>query len=96
MYKICEKCKEKYDLKEKTCLKCGRKLKKQHTEEELKELVDSAKNLGIRVILDGVFNHTGDNSVYFNKYGKYPSVGAYQSKESPYYSWYSFQEFPNK
>ena len=66
------------------------------TEEEFKELVDSAKNLGIRVILDGVFNHTGDNSVYFNKYGKYPSVGAYQSKESPYYSWYSFQEFPDK
>ena len=38
MYKICENCKEKYDLKEKKCLKCGRKLKKQYTEEELKEI----------------------------------------------------------
>jgi len=65
-------------------------------EKDFQELVNAAKNHGIRVILDGVFNHTGDNSVYFNKYGNYPSIGAYQSKDSPYYSWYSFQEFPNK
>ena len=65
-------------------------------ETSFKDLVDAAKEHGIRLILDGVFNHTGDNSVYFNKYGEYPSVGAYQSKDSPYYSWYSFQEFPNK
>ena len=65
-------------------------------EKEFKEFVEAAKNQGIRVILDGVFNHTGDDSVYFNKYGNYPSVGAYQSKDSPYYSWYSFQEFPDK
>ncbi|MBQ2013407.1 MAG: hypothetical protein II206_11560, partial [Bacteroidaceae bacterium] len=39
---------------------------------------------------------TGDNSVYFNKYGEYPSLGAYQSKDSPYYTWYNFQEFPDK
>ena len=60
------------------------------------ELVKTAENQGIRVILDGVFNHTGDDSVYFNKYGHYASVGAYQSKDSPYYSWYSFQAFPDK
>ena len=66
------------------------------TEKDFAELVDVAKNQGIRVILDGVFNHTGDNSVYFNKYGEYPSVGAYQSQQSPYYSWYNFQEFPDK
>ena len=66
------------------------------TEDDFKDLVEAAKNKGIRIILDGVFNHTGDNSVYFNKYGQYPSLGAYQSKDSPYYSWYSFQEFPNK
>ena len=65
-------------------------------EEDLRELVEAAKIQGIRLILDGVFNHTGDNSVYFNKYGNYPSVGAYQSKDSPYYTWYSFQEFPDK
>lgn len=66
------------------------------TEEDFSALVDEAKKVGIRLILDGVFNHTGDNSVYFNKYGEYPELGAYQSKESPYYSWYSFQEFPNR
>ena len=66
------------------------------TKEEFDTLVERAQKHGIKVILDGVFNHTGDDSVYFNKYGNYPSVGAYQSKDSPYYSWYSFQEFPNK
>lgn len=66
------------------------------TEKDFDDLIKAAKTKGIRIILDGVFNHTGDNSVYFNKYGKYPSVGAYQSQESPYYSWYSFQEFPDK
>ena len=66
------------------------------TEEDFAAFIEAAKNQGIRVILDGVFNHTGDNSLYFNKYGEYPSVGAYQSKDSPYYDWYSFQEFPDK
>ncbi len=65
------------------------------SEQDFSELVNKAKSEGIRIILDGVFNHTGDNSVYFNKYGDYPSVGAYQSKASPYYSWYSFQRFPD-
>ena len=66
------------------------------TEKDFDQLVQKAKEYDIRIILDGVFNHTGDNSVYFNKYGEYDSLGAYQSKESPYYSWYSFQEFPNR
>ena len=65
-------------------------------ENDFEEFVKAAENQGIHVILDGVFNHTGDDSVYFNKYGNYPSVGAYQSKDSPYYSWYSFEEFPDK
>ncbi len=59
-------------------------------------LLQKAKEYGIRVILDGVFNHTGADSIYFNRYGRYPSVGAYQSKDSPYFDWYRFQEFPNK
>ena len=66
------------------------------TEQDFDKLVQAAENQGIRIILDGVFNHTGDNSIYFNKYGEYNSLGAYQSKDSPYYSWYSFQEFPKK
>jgi glycosidase len=59
-------------------------------------LVREAGAMGIRIVLDGVFSHTGDDSVYFNKYGRYDSVGAFQSKDSPYSGWYKFTEFPNK
>ncbi len=65
-------------------------------EKDLEDLVKSAKNLGISVILDGVFSHTGDDSVYFNRYGRYNSLGAYNSQGSPYYSWFKFSEYPNK
>lgn len=64
------------------------------TEEDLKNLISSAENEGIKVILDGVFSHVGSDSVYFNKYGNYDSVGAYQSKNSPYYDWFYFDDYP--
>lgn len=60
------------------------------------ELLEKANRKGIKIILDGVFNHTGADSIYFNKYGKYDSLGAYQSKDSPYYDWFDFQSFPEK
>lgn len=50
----------------------------------------------IYVILDGVFNHTGADSIYFNKYNHYDSVGAYNSKSSPFYPWYNFYSYPDK
>lgn len=59
-------------------------------------LCKTAESFGIRVILDGVFNHTGSDSLYFNKNGTYNSVGAYQSKESPYYNWFRFSDYPDK
>ena len=40
----------------------------------LKKLTEEAHKAGIKVILDGVFNHTGDDSIYFNKYGKLSSL----------------------
>ena len=61
----------------------------------LENLVEKCKERNIRIILDGVFNHTGSDSVYFNRYGKYDSVGAYQSKDSEYKDWYFFKEFPD-
>lgn len=64
------------------------------TEEDFTRLCDEAREMGIRVMLDGVFSHTGEDSLYFNRYGHYPSLGAYQSKESPYYSWYTFHNHP--
>lgn len=62
-------------------------------EESLKKLCTEASILGINVILDGVFSHTGSDSVYFNKMGRYKSIGAYQSKSSPYYDWYMFNSW---
>lgn len=64
--------------------------------DDLITLIKEAAKRDIKIILDGVFSHTGDDSRYFNKYGNYDSVGAYQSKDSPYYKWYSFTEYPDK
>ena len=65
------------------------------TEKDFKSLCESAKKLGIRIMLGGVFSHTGDDSRYFNRYSRYDSLGAYQSKESPYYGWYKFNKWPD-
>ena len=65
-------------------------------EEALDHLIKEATARGIRLILDGVFNHTGDDSRYFNKYGKFPTLGAYQSKESPFFTWFDFEEYPDR
>lgn len=51
--------------------------------------------MGIRIINDGVFSHTGADSIYFNRFGSYESLGAYQSEGSPYYGWYDFRHFPD-
>ena len=59
-------------------------------------LIKKAKEKGIGIILDGVFNHTGSDSLYFNREGNYDSLGAYQSQKSEYYTWYDFQSYPNK
>ncbi|MCD8358624.1 MAG: glycogen/starch synthase [Oscillospiraceae bacterium] len=63
------------------------------TQAEFQALCADAKACGIRIVLDGVFSHTGDDSVYFNRYGRYRTPGAYQGAESPYYTWYRFNEF---
>ncbi len=65
------------------------------TNEDFAHLARSAEACGIRIILDGVYSHTGADSVYFNRYGNYPSVGACQGKDSPYYGWYFFRSFPD-
>ena len=65
-------------------------------EKDLESLIKKAEKLGISIILDGVFSHTGDDSVYFNKYNRYNELGAYQDKNSKYFSWYNFQNFPDK
>lgn len=64
-------------------------------EEDFRSLCAAAKKLGIRVLIDGVFSHTGSDSVYFNREGRYPTPGAYNSQQSPYYPWYTFRQWPN-
>ena len=59
-------------------------------------LCDAAHQRGIKVILDGVYSHTGSDSLYFNRKGSFPGPGAYQSKNSPYTSWYTFHSWPNR
>lgn len=65
-------------------------------EADFVSLCRSAKNVGIHILLDGVFSHTGDDSLYFNREKRYKTDGAFNSKQSPYYSWYKFTEWPNR
>ena len=65
------------------------------TEADFVEMCDAAHERGIRVILDGVYSHTGSNSLYFNKDKAFDSEGAYNSRESAYSSWYTFHNWPH-
>ena len=65
------------------------------TEADFRALCAQARQRGMRVILDGVFNHTGSQSMYFNADGYYPTLGAAQSQDSPWYSWYRFHHWPD-
>ena len=60
------------------------------TLEDFHRLCNAAHEKGIKIVLDGVFSHTGSDSIYFNKEGRYDSVGAYGNLNSPYRKWYEF------
>lgn len=66
------------------------------SEADLKSLCRKAADMGIRIILDGVFSHTGSDSIYFNREGNYKVLGAANSPESQYYRWYTFENYPDK
>lgn len=66
------------------------------TEADFEELCRETARRGMRIILDGVFSHTGSDSRYFNACGRYDGAGAYQSQESPFYPWYDFQRWPDR
>ena len=65
------------------------------TEAEFTALCDAAHKRGIKIVLDGVYSHTGSNSLYFDKDRTFGGKGAYNSQSSPYYSWYTFHNWPN-
>ena len=58
------------------------------TNQDLINLCNSVHKHKMKIIIDGVFNHTGNDSKYFNEYGTYDSIGAFQGQKSPYYKWY--------
>ncbi len=61
-------------------------------EKDFKSLCKKADEYGIKIILDGVFSHTGSDSIYFNRENRYNSIGAYNSDESPYKDWFTFED----
>ena len=63
--------------------------------DDFKALCEEADRIGIRIICDGVFSHTGADSIYFNRDGHYPGPGACQDEKSPWDSWYIFRHFPD-
>lgn len=65
------------------------------TSEDFAQLCEEAHKLGMKVILDGVFSHTGSNSIYFDKFDLF-GEGAYHHPDSPYRDWYQFTDYPDQ
>ena len=65
------------------------------TEADFVALCEAAHELGMKVILDGVFSHTGSDSIYFDRHNRFGN-GALTGESSPYYRWYDFKSFPNQ
>jgi len=66
------------------------------TNEDFKKLCETARTYGISIILDGVFSHTGADSIYFNKFNRYDTQGAFNSRDSEFFPWYTFINYPNE
>lgn len=66
------------------------------TEEDFATLCREARRRGIRIVLDGVFSHTGRNSIYFDGENTFGGGAVSLGEASPYYKWFDFQEFPDK
>ncbi|MDX1995950.1 MAG: glycoside hydrolase family 13 protein, partial [bacterium] len=60
------------------------------TLEDFQGLVSEAEARGMRIILDGVFNHLSSDSLFFDRYNRYETDGACESVESEYRNWFIF------
>ena len=65
------------------------------TDDDFRALCKAVHARGMKLILDGVFSHTGSNSVYFDRDGRYGTGAASAGEASPYYSWYHFRHWPD-
>ena len=61
------------------------------TEDDLRSLVAKAREFGIQIVLDGVFSHTGSDSIYFNREKRYGEGGAFNDEKSPCREWFTFK-----
>jgi len=64
------------------------------SKKEFDQLVEQAGKRGIKIILDGVFNHVSSDSAYFDRYGHFDTLGACESVDSAYRSWFIFRPLP--
>ena len=64
-------------------------------EDDFRSLCKAAHSRGMKIILDGVFSHTGSRSIYFDAAGEFGN-GAYDDPCSPYRQWYEFVQYPDK
>lgn len=62
------------------------------TQKDWENLVKHAGDRGMRIVLDGVFNHLSSDSPFFDRYHHYPTDGACESLNSPYRDWFYFRE----
>lgn len=60
-------------------------------EEAFEALIEEAGKLGMKLILDGVFNHCGADSIYFDQFDRHGD-GAYHREDSKYRQWFHFKE----
>jgi len=64
------------------------------TTEDLEALTAEADALGMRILLDGVFNHVSSDSPLFDRAERFPEVGACESADSPWATWFTFSPGP--
>lgn len=64
------------------------------TQKDWENLVKHADQRGMKIVLDGVFNHLSSDSPFFDRYHHYPTLGACESLLSPYRNWFTFRDVP--
>ena len=62
------------------------------TQKDWDNLVKHANQLGIKIVLDGVFNHLSSDSPIFDRYHHYAAIGACEDPLSQYRNWFFFHD----
>lgn len=61
---------------------------------DFERLTAEAAKRGLRILVDASLNHSGRDSLYFDRFGRFPGIGAFEGgrirPDSPYADWYRF------